>query len=120
VPLLHPDRAMVYVAGPYVHPDPVENTNTTIRVAESFEITGVITAIVPHLTLLWHLVAPHDPDHWYDYDLAILKRCDALFRIPGQSTGADNEVAYANDHYIPVFHDSDELIKWAGSFVAGR
>ena len=111
----HADRPLVYVAGPYIRPDPVENTHKTIQVAETLHASGLVTAYVPHLSLLWHLVAPHDAEHWYDYDLAILARCDALLRIPGESTGADNEVKFAQDehHPIPVFYDIDALLAWA-------
>ena len=108
----HVNRPLCYVAGPYIHPDPVENTHLTIQIAETLEANG-LTAFVPHLTLLWHLVSPHEPDHWYDYDLAILARCDCLLRIPGQSTGADNEVAFAEHHEISVFYETDKLFEWA-------
>jgi hypothetical protein len=106
------EKPLVYVAGPYIHPDPVENTHNTIEAAEILHNTGWFTAYVPHLSLLWHVVAPHTADYWYAYDLAILKRCDALLRRPGQSMGADNEVTFANDHDIPVFYDNGSLYKW--------
>lgn len=113
----HVDRPLCYVAGPYVFPDPVENTNLTINLADRLDASGVLTACVPHLSLLWHIVCPHDADFWYDYDLALLHRCDCLLRIPGKSTGADNEVAFAEAHSIPVFYDVDELIEWASACV---
>ena len=114
----HVDRVLCYTAGPYVHPDCVENTNKTIHVAEELEATGLITAYVPHLSLLWHLVVPHDADFWYDYDLSILNRCDCLYRIPGKSSGADNEEAFATEHKIPIFSDLDELVGWAARYLA--
>ena len=109
------DRKMVYIAGPYAHPDPVQNTNETIGTAEYLLGTGLITPVVPHLTLLWHLVSPHKVDFWYDYDLALLARCDALYRRPGLSTGADNEVIFAQEHDIPVFYDEPSLLDWASN-----
>jgi hypothetical protein len=109
------DRPFVYIAGPYVRPDPVENTHQTIKWADELQASGLITAYVPHLSLLWHIVVPHEPDYWYEYDLAILARCDALLRLPGESTGADNEVKFALEQNppMPVFYEIGELIAWA-------
>lgn len=55
---------------------------------------------------------------WETYiaaDLAIISRCDAVFRIPGRSKGADAEVRHAEDEGIPVFTDINELLMWAKS-----
>ena len=107
------DRPLVYIAGPYMHPDPVENTHRAIKTADEIQESGLVTTFVPHLTMLWHMVKPHDVDHWYDYDLAILARSDALYRMPGPSTGADNEVLFAQTRDIPVFYTFADLINWA-------
>lgn len=94
---------MVYLAGPYTNPDPVANTSHAITVANYIEEMFGVAVVVPHLTLLSHLIIPRNIDHWYAYDLQILARCDALVRIPGASTGADNEVEFAKGRGIPVF-----------------
>lgn len=107
------DRPLVYVAGPYTSPDPVANTQNTIRIANRLVEEGLITPVVPHLTLLWHLVEPRDLEFWYAYDLALLHRCDAVLRLPGESTGADREVDYAEENNIPVFHRENALAEWA-------
>lgn len=107
------DLPLVYVAGPYAHLDPVRNTHATIHAAEGLLESGLVTPYVPHLTLLWHLVAPHDEEHWYAYDLAVLARCDALVRLVGSSKGADREVQFAHDRGIPVFYRDDALLDWA-------
>jgi hypothetical protein len=112
----HHERPLVYIAAPYAHPDPVENTHRAIKAADKLHATGLVTCHVPHLTMLWHTVSPHPADHWYDYDLAILARCDALLRLPGGSTGADNEVRFATERGILTFDDEIELLKWARSF----
>lgn len=106
------ERPLVYVAGPYTRPDPVLNTRVAIEAAEQLHATGLATCVVPHITLLWHLAAPHDVDYWYGLDLATLRRCDALYRIPGASSGADDEVAFAKGHAIPVFDDYAALLRW--------
>jgi nucleoside 2-deoxyribosyltransferase len=107
------DRPLVYIAGPYTKPDPVENTTHVIALASELVDEGLITPLVPHLTLLWHLVRPRPLEFWYEYDVATLARCDALFRMPGESTGADREVEFARAHDIPVFTDLKDLREWA-------
>lgn len=107
------ERPLVYIAGPYSHPDPVANTNAVIAFASELIDEGLVTPFVPHLTLLWHAVRPRPLDFWYAYDVAVLRRCDALYRLRGASTGADAEVAYAKAAGIPVITDQDALREWA-------
>lgn len=100
---------LIYVAGPYTTPDPVENTHNAIVAAERLEEMFNVAVFIPHLSLLWHLVRPAKLDVWYERDLHVLERCDALYRIPGLSTGADNEVAHAKRYEIPVYYHDDPM-----------
>ena len=100
------DRPLIYVAGPYTHPEPVENTHRVIKVADELIELGY-SVFVPHLTLLWHIVSPKPADFWYAYDFSILARCDILYRLRGYSKGADAEVAMAEGMGIPVFYEYD-------------
>ncbi len=104
---------MLYVAGPYTKPDPIENVHKTLRVASDLLDTGYVIPVVPHLTLVWHLVTPRPYEQWLEYDLALLARCDALLRIPGESSGADGEEAWARDHDMPVFYFIPHAVEWA-------
>lgn len=113
---LYEHLPLVYVAAPYTRPDPVENTNRLIRAVNRIADDGVVTPFAPHLTLLWHLVEPRPLEFWYAYDLAVLKRCDAVLRLPGDSTGADREVAFAESRSIPVFLEVNALYRWAGEW----
>lgn len=98
-------KPLVYLAGPYSSPDPVENTHAMIMLA-----TGLVeTPIVPHLSLAWHLVTPRPIEFWYAYDLEVMARCDYVLRIAGPSTGADAEVKEAERLGIPVAYDVAEL-----------
>lgn len=106
-------RPLVYVAAPYTRPDPVHNTHLLIAAVDEMVDEGVVTPIAPHLTLLWHVVRPRPLDFWYAYDLATVARCDAVLRLPGESTGADREVEFALSRSIPVFHDRPSLYEWA-------
>lgn len=101
------DRLLVYVAGPYSHSDPVENTHRAIKVADELVELGY-SVFVPHITLLWHIVSPRPADFWYAYDFSILKRCDILYRLRGYSKGADKEVEMARGLGMPVFYERDD------------
>lgn len=39
----------------------------------------------------------------------LLQRCDAVLRMPGESRGADQDVAIARDRGIPVYYSLDEI-----------
>jgi len=39
----------------------------------------------------------------------LLQHCDAVLRLPGQSTGADQDVIIAQQRGIPVYHHLDEI-----------
>lgn len=47
----------------------------------------------------------------YQYPVAhrLLSRCDAVFRIPGASNGADLEVAKAREMGLPIYTSLDEV-----------
>lgn len=49
---------------------------------------------------------------WLGVDLPWVVASHAVLRLPGESTGADLEVACAERHNIPVFHDLARLIAW--------
>lgn len=104
---------MVYVAGPYTKPDPCVNTRAAILVGEELWKAGFIP-FVPHLTHLWHTVSPRPYQDWLDYDMHWLRVCHALLRFPGESSGADKEVAEAHRLGIPVFYSVADVISWSG------
>lgn len=95
-------RPMLYVAGPYTRPDPVENTHRAARFATIVYDAGTYVPMVPHLSLLWHMVTPRGVDHWYELDLHQMSHCDAIVRLPGESTGADREMEQAIEWGIQV------------------
>ena len=102
-------KPLVYIAGPYTLPDPVANTRRAVHFAERLFSEGKVTPVVPHLTMLWHFILPHSLEWWYRYDIELLAHCDALLRLPGESAGADREVAFARENLIPVFHSISVL-----------
>lgn len=102
-------KRRVYVAGPYTKPDPCINTRNAILAGDEVWAAGFVP-FVPHLTHLWHTVSPKPYADWLAYDLEWLPTCDAVLRLPGESSGADGEVARATELGIPVFHSVAELV----------
>lgn len=102
-------KPSIYIAGPYTNPDPVTNTRAAIDVGMQLADLGYAVEI-PHLTHFVHLIHPRGIDYWYDFDLRKLEYCTHLLRLPGESTGADAEVAHAWDNEIAVYYDINILI----------
>ena len=105
-------RPWVYIAGPYSQGDPVQNTRRAILVANMIVDYGVVP-IVPHLTMTWDLSFPRPPLFWYEYTLDLLRRCDAIYRIKGESVGADKEWAWAEKNNLTLLRTPEELVNWA-------
>jgi hypothetical protein len=105
---------LVYVAGPYSKPDTTANFETFMSVCWRLVEKGY----VPVSGMLWHPITNVYETkaldrmgyaHWLTMALSLLKQCDVLYRIPGESNGADVEVALARKLGIPVFTDLDDL-----------
>lgn len=103
-------KPLVYIAGPYSHPDPCENTHAAVMVAD--RILEFCWPVVPHLSHFWHTMSPKPYPLWLELDLAIMARCDAVLRFGGESSGADAEVAAALKAGQPVFYDEGTLRGW--------
>jgi hypothetical protein len=50
---------------------------------------------------------------WLGIDLPWVARSDAVLRLPGESRGADAEVAEAERNGIPVFYAVEDVIGWS-------
>lgn len=106
----------VYIAGPYSKGDVAQNVRTAITTADALAARH-FCPYVPHLTHFWHLLSPKPYDWWLEYDAIWLLQCEAVYRIPGESNGADQEVRLAQTAGIPVVTDLDALDKLRGSLT---
>lgn len=97
----------MYIAGPYTKGDVVLNVRKAIWAAEVLASNGFLP-FIPHLFITWHMISPHKIDFWYELDLEFLAHCDVILKLPGESIGADKEVASAKDK--TVYYDVDKLI----------
>lgn len=101
----------IYVAGP-ITSDPLGGTRAAIQAAYVLSAHGFVP-YVPHLSVLWEMVAPQPYEEWMRLSLAWLRKCDALLRLPGESKGADVETAEARALGIPVLYSVAEVVAWA-------
>jgi hypothetical protein len=104
---------LIYLAGPYSKPDPCENTHAAVLLANT--LTDVCAPFIPHLSHFWHTMTPKPYPFWLALDLEYLRRCDALLRFGGESSGADAEVVKAEEWGIPVFRTVLGLREWLTS-----
>jgi len=121
-------RAVVYVAGPISKGDLAGNVLKAHEAGMALLKAG-LSPIVPHGNCFWGnkvgfvgreacfapevLPAGTVIEDWYLADLPIVRRCDAVLRLPGESTGADLEVAEAVAAGIPVFGTVAQVAAWA-------
>ena len=52
-------------------------------------------------------------DAWYQNLTAVLRRCDAMLRMPGESGRADAEEAEMRRLGRPVFRHFADVVQWA-------
>lgn len=105
----------VYVAGP-LSGDMQANAARAIDVGERLLAAGLVP-FIPHLTIAWEARHPHHYEQWMAWDFEWLRRCDALYRMPGKSPGADREVDMARQLGIPVFVEAGDVVAWAKKTV---
>lgn len=103
----------LYIAGPYSAGDPAENVKRAIDVAQyAANCCPLIKPYIPHLTHYWEQLYHHEYEFWLSLDFEYLVLCDALFRLPGESNGADKEVALAKEKGIPIFTDLNKCVRY--------
>ena len=100
---------IVYLAGPHSTGDIGANVHSAIKMADVVVKMGA-TPYIPHLCHLWHLVSPKSYEFWLEYDRKFLALCDCVLRLPGESAGADLEVAEAIATGKRVFYGMGEFI----------
>lgn len=100
-------RLRVYVAGP-ISSNVFEGVQRGVAVGRKLFLDG-LAPFVPHFDAYWWL-----PDgNWrsyLEYDLEYVSICDAVYRLAGESKGADLECRVATEHGIPIFYEEgDEM-----------
>jgi hypothetical protein len=95
-------RLRVYVAGP-ISSNVFEGVHRGVAAGRQLFLDG-LAPFVPHFDAYWWL-----PDgNWrayLEYDLEYVSICDAVYRLEGESKGADLECRIAEEHSIPIFYE---------------
>ncbi len=100
---------IIYIAGPYTKGDVAENVARAIAIGHEIMDLGH-TPYVPHLSHFMHLQRQRRYEDWMRVDFELIKRCDVLVRIEGESAGSDAEIDLANQLEIPVVFQQGK--KW--------
>jgi hypothetical protein len=106
-------KKLIYISGPYSKPEGEQEKNVRIAITIADDIqreTGLVP-FIPHLCHYWeqHSKSQRKWEDWMNMDFTYLDKCDCLFRIEGESKGADLEVDYAKRMRIPVFNKIPEI-----------
>lgn len=101
---------IVYIAGPFRAPTPYGiklNVDRAEHYASQVAQLG-IGFDCPHLNSChFQDLSGTDDTFWLEMTLEKMRRCDAVLRIPGRSSGADAEVREAEERRIPVVRVDD-------------
>jgi hypothetical protein len=110
-------RLRVYLAGPMSAGDFMTNVHKGLWLGRKMLLDGM-APYIPHLdAYMFPRGGPGVDGELYetlmDWDFAWVQVSQAVFRMPGESPGADREVAVAKRLGIPVFTEYHALKRWA-------
>lgn len=100
--------AVVYIASPYTVGDVAANVKRQIDMA-SYLINRGFCPIAPLLSHFIQIQHPKPYEDWIEIDFELIRRCDVVLRLPGNSEGADREVAFAEKIGRLVIYNVKEL-----------
>jgi hypothetical protein len=104
-------RLRVYISGPITKGDRVENFSQAARVQRELMSLG-FAPLNPMLSMMhpsaWSI--PHD--QWIASDLPWVEASDYVLRLPGDSTGADEECEHARKCGILIFKSILDLLNY--------
>jgi hypothetical protein len=83
---------------------PVHVPHLTCFMGQVYDGPGAIPEVLPRGTVI---------EDWYGMSLVEVRKCDAVLRLPGESTGSDMEVEEAERLGLPVFHTVEDVLDWA-------
>lgn len=98
----------IYIACPYSKGSQADNVRNSIDAAEELAARGHVP-FNPLWTHFWEIFHHHDYNFWIEMDLEWLKVCQAVLRLPGNSSGADAEVEIAIALKKAVYYSIEEV-----------
>lgn len=103
-------RPAIYLAGPMTKPDLMENVAYGMKVGKQMARDG-FAPYIPMLDAFMHFEMPAEYELLLEWDFAWIERADGLYRLRGESPGADREVEFAKSLAIPVYFQEDKARK---------
>ena len=104
-------KPRVYCAGPITKGDLLGNVRAGIDAAEKLRKLG-FDVFCPHLSAYYQVIYEVPYEEWLEYDFNWIRVCDAVYRMPGESAGADREEAFAKGASKPIFFSVEDLVRW--------
>lgn len=104
---------VVYISSPYSVGDQAANVRRQIVAAHVVMDLGH-APVAPLLTHYLHIHRPRPYEEWMAVDLKLVEKADVVWRLAGESSGADREVARARALGIPVVGTVGELASCLG------
>lgn len=104
-------KPRVYISGPITLGDRTHNFAQACQLQKQLMKMGA-ACLNPMLSMLHPDAWTIDHDDWVDSDLPWVAVADAVFRIPGESTGAERECEFAQERGIPVFVTFHDFAVW--------
>lgn len=106
-------KPLIYVSGP-ITLNPFGCVRESMPVFE-WLLDHDYTPFMPQWSVIAEIVKSLPYEKWMEYDLRVIRYCDALVRLLGESPGADRECAFAEEIGIPVFQwDADGMTSLLG------
>lgn len=104
-------RPRLYISGPITKGDGPWNFYQACSTQRDTMRDG-FAVLNPMLSMMYPSSHQISWQSWIDSDLEWIAVADAIYRLPGESRGADIETGFAGQLGIPVFTDYDSLLNW--------
>lgn len=101
-------RPRIYISGPISKGDKFDNLNQAAD-AHKWLVDNGFAPLNPILTMLIPWAPDVQHSVWMECDLPWVEQADAVFRLQGESEGADMEVRHARENDIPVFTNLEDV-----------
>lgn len=107
---------LIFLSCPITNGDEATDQDIEKNVAVAIAYEAVLRdlefdVINPALSWYSHKFQPWTHARWMDQAFNILRRCDAVFRVPGESAGAERERLVAEAEDLPYFETLPELLE---------
>lgn len=99
----------IFISSPYTKGDQIFNVHRQMVVADILLENG-FCPMIPLLNHFWETVSKHDYESYLKMDFEMIKRCDAILRLNGESIGADHEVEFARQCNKQIFNSVKEVL----------